>query len=259
MSVATAALLGLEPIGLDELTARAALLTRLDRKYVVPVEQLDDLLLALEPDARVLDVDGLRRFGYESVYFDTPALVCFHAAAGGRRRRYKVRTRTYLDTGGCYVEVKTRGPRGATVKTRAPYARHERGRLTAGGWSFARGALDEARVPVPGGPEPLAAALVSRYDRVTFFLPSTGARATVDTGLTWTTPGGHDERTMPGVAVVETKTGAAPSSLDRLLWRAGHRPVRLSKYGTGMAALHPDLPATRWRRTLDRHVLPAGR
>ena len=60
------------------------------------------------------------------------------------------------------------------------------------------------------------------------------------------------DRQAPGLAVVETKAGATPSAVDRLLWAAGHRPVRLSKFATGLALLHPDLPANRWHRTLRR-------
>lgn len=240
----------LDAIGLDELTARAALLTRRDRKYLLPAAALDALLVDLEPGTRVLEIGGRRRFGYESVYFDTRDLASYLSAAHARRRRFKVRTRTYLDTDDCFVEVKTRGPRGATVKTRTPYDAGARTTLTTDGWVFACRALGDADVPSPCGA--FAPALVSRFERVTLHLPRCEARATVDTGLTWSSPGGPDERTLPGLVVVETKTGSTPSSLDRLLWRAGHRPVRLSKYGTGMAALHPDLPAARWRRILDR-------
>lgn len=259
--MSAAAIGALPPIDLDELTARAALLARYDRKYLVPEAALDELLAGLEPGTRVLEIGGRRRFGYESVYFDTPDLALYRATARRRRRRCKVRTRTYLDAGGCFVEVKTRGPRGVTVKTRAPHTPDERATLTGDARAFARAALDAARgltgeAGDPGSPGELAATLVSRYERVTLHLPSTDARATIDTGLTWLTPDGDGERAVPGLAVVETKTGSTPSSLDRRLWRAGYRPVRLSKYGTGMAALHPDLPAARWRRTLDR--LPTG-
>lgn len=246
----------LAPVGLDELTAAASLLVRRDRKYLVPATSLDWLLAGLEPGARVLEIDGRREFGYESTYFDTPGLVSYLDAARGRRRRFKVRTRAYLDTDGCFVEVKTRGPRGMTVKAREPYGYDERDVLSLHAWAFAHAALDDAGVAAPVGAT-FAPTLVSRFERVTLLLPATSSRATIDTRLTWRTPGGHDERALPGVAVVETKTGSTPSSLDRLLWRAGHRPVRLSKYGTGMAALHPDLPAARWRRTLDR--LPLDR
>lgn len=247
----------LDPIGLDELVARAALATRTDRKYLIPIGALDGLLTGLEPGTRVLEIDGERRFGYESVYFDTRDLVSYLAAAHRRRRRFKVRTRTYLDAERCFVEVKTRGSRGSTVKTRVPHDPDERGVLTDEGRDFARSVLGRVAAAVDAGA--LVATLVSRYDRVTLHLPSTDARVTVDSALTWSTPRDDDvgRLTLRGLAVVETKTGSTPSSVDRLLWRAGYRPVRLSKYGTGMAALHPGLPATRWRRTLDRHVLPA--
>jgi hypothetical protein len=70
----------------------------------------------------------------------------------------------------------------------------------------------------------------------------------------WTSARTGASRTLPDRVVIETKTGSTPSSTDRLLWRHGHRPVRISKYGTGMAALHTDLPHHPWRRVLDRHV-----
>ena len=33
-----------------------------------------------------------------------------------------------------------------------------------------------------------------------------------------------------------------------------HRPARISKYATGMALLHPELPANRWYRTLTHEL-----
>ena len=62
------------PIGLDELVDRASLLTRLDRKYIVPLADLPAVLAGLPRDVRVLDIDGRRDFGYRSRYFDTPGL-----------------------------------------------------------------------------------------------------------------------------------------------------------------------------------------
>jgi len=56
------------------------------------------------------------------------------------------------------------------------------------------------------------------------------------------------------IAVVETKNPATPSPADRALWDAGHRPTRISKYATGMALLHPELPANRWYRTLTHEL-----
>lgn len=238
----------LAPIGLEELVARASLQTRIDRKYVVPVQTLAALVDGL-PDARVLEIDGRRTFAYESVYHDTPGLACYLGAARRRRHRYKVRTRTYLDSGASFVEVKTRGPRGCTIKTRRPTT--ARGALGDEDRAFADELLDDA----PGAL--LAPVLASRYDRTTLFLPDDASRTTVDTDLVWTSALTGAEDRLTGRAVVETKTGSTPSAADRLLWRLGHRPVRISKYGTGMAALHPHLPATPWHRVLTRHVMAA--
>lgn len=62
----------LEPIGLEELIARAGLLTRVDRKYAVTGADLE-MVLELAPDGtRVLDIACERSFDYASTYLDTP-------------------------------------------------------------------------------------------------------------------------------------------------------------------------------------------
>ena len=73
-----------DPVSLDALVAEASLLTRVDRKYVVPRAGLDPVLAALDPGTRVLEIDGARDFAYESVYFDTPDLLSFRMAAQPR-------------------------------------------------------------------------------------------------------------------------------------------------------------------------------
>jgi hypothetical protein len=101
-------------------------------------------------------------------------------------------------------------------------------------------------------PAGLLPTLVTRYRRSTLLLPADNSRLTLDTDLLCLT----DERSalqLPARAVVETKTAQHASDVDRLLWRRGHRPVQISKYGTGLAALHPDLPSAKWRPVLRRH------
>ena len=58
---------------------------------------------------------------------------------------------------------------------------------------------------------------------------------------------------LPDLVIAETKSGSHPSAVDRLLWRSGHRPISISKYGTGLAALHRELPANKWARVLRHH------
>jgi hypothetical protein len=232
----------LDPIGLDDLVRQASLLTRVDRKYLLPADRLPAVLWRLTATARVLQIDGRRRFGYRSDYFDTPGLDSYLAAAHRRRRRFKVRVRTYLDTGGRYVEVKTRGPRGTTVKERVAYT---------GGIETLSGE-DLHSIHVPCDPGLLRPVLVTRYERTTLFLPATGGRVTIDAALSWHLDDGTALR-VPDRVIVETKAAGGACEADRLLWSLGHRPCSVSKYGTGLAALRPDLPANRWRSTLRRH------
>lgn len=254
---AVAPLDALAGITLDELTATAALQTRVDRKYVLTAGALHAPLAALDGRTQVLEIGGLRTFGYESVYFDTPGLASYHLAAHRRRRRFKVRTRTYLDTRSCWLEVKTRGTRGCTVKNRVPHPRDARDRLDRGRWFVDEVLGDDPSEPLLAGAADLAFApvLTTRYRRTTLYLPGEhgrpGSRVTIDTDLTWEVPGRR--LALPGTVVVETKTGSTASAVDGLLWAHGHRPARLSKYATGLAALDPTLPATPWARTLRRH------
>jgi hypothetical protein len=238
---------GLDPISLDELTARAELQTRVDRKYVLPVADAARLVSRLDPGTRVLEIDGERTFRYRSVYFDTPDLVSFRLTAYRRRRRFKVRTRTYLDSALCWLEVKTEGYRGGTVKNRLPYEAADQDTVEPGRW-FVGDVLGDDELN-------LAPVLVTNYRRTTFLQSTDDARMTVDIGLSWTDMDGR-ELTLPGVAVVETKTGSAVSPADRLLWACGHRPIGISKYATGLAALRPELPSVPWRRLLRRHFSP---
>jgi len=94
--------------------------------------------------------------------------------------------------------------------------------------------------------------LTTRYRRSTLVDPDGPSRLTIDRAVTCTD---RDDSTASVVGVViETKTAGPPSRFDRWLWAQGHRPIRLSKYCTGLAALRPNLPANKWHRTLSQHL-----
>ncbi|HWS31890.1 MAG TPA: polyphosphate polymerase domain-containing protein [Actinoplanes sp.] len=238
-----------DPITLAELTATAELQTRTDRKYVLPLAEAEALMSRLDPGTRVLEIGGERTFRYRSVYFDTPDLISFRLTAYKRRRRFKVRTRTYLDSSLCWLEVKTEGYRGGTVKDRLPYRIEDQDTVEPGRW-FVDDILGASE-----SPRELTPTLLTHYRRTTFCQATGDSRLTVDVDLVWTGTDGR-ELGLPDVAVVETKTGSAASAADRLLWASGHRPTSISKYATGLTALQPGLPDVRWRRLKRRHFTP---
>lgn len=235
-------------VDLDELFDIADLQTRRDRKYLLPVDEAWALLDGTA--ARVLEIDGLRSFDYESIYFDTASRDSYLGSARRRPRRFKVRTRTYLDTQECLLEVKVRDHRGNTVKHRRPYDLGQRHHLTAAGAAFVTEV--EAAAPFVAL---LGAALEVRYHRSTFVLSSTSDRVTVDRCISWAGIGSPSLQ-VRGLAIIETKSSGPPTEVDRKLWQAGHRPRSISKYCTGLAAVDPSLPSNKWHRVLERHVLP---
>ena len=211
---------GINTITLAELNSEASLLTRMDRKYLVPPGDTQHVIDYLAPRAQVLQIDGLRHFRYASTYFDTPGLDAFFLAARKRRRRYKIRTRTYLDSGLCFLEVKTNGSREATVKDRFKYDPDDADRVTPDGRLFVIERLVESGTCAPDEARMIADALVpvmdSTYSRTTLHLPYDEARATFDTQLTWDLFGPDGKRLEQGVSVdhlnvVETKNPSTAS------------------------------------------------
>ena len=130
------------PISLAETTDQAALQTRIDKKYLLPIGLLGHVLDDLGAGLRALEIDGLRVFGYESVYFDTPRLQFYRDHVQGRRLRHKVRTRRYVDSDLTMLEVKEKGGRGETVKHRTDWSPTELFRLGSGGRMFIDDLLD---------------------------------------------------------------------------------------------------------------------
>ena len=236
----------LEPIDLQELLAIADLQTRKDRKYLVPDIDVPSLLRVLG-DLRVLSINGVSDFRYESQYFDTRDLASYLGAAHRRPQRFKVRTRSYLDTDTSLLEVKVRDPHGQTIKHRHPYEISHRWQITTEGRRFV-----EAIQPAGSVVDELRPTLTTTYRRTTLVLGRGEARMTIDTDLAWHTPRGTSTA-LRGMALIETKTTGPPCAADRTLWRRGVRPATISKYCTGLAALHPELPANKWHRVLRRH------
>lgn len=240
-------------IDLETLLAQAALLTRVDRKYAVAPSTAELLVDLLPAGAALLEIEGRTSFAYSSTYLDTPELTSFHQGAHQRRRRFKVRSRTYEDSGETYLEVKTR--QGAhTVKERLAGSHVDAAGLTTEGADFVAARLAGAGLD-PGVTSMLGIILTTRYRRRTVLHADGVTRLTIDSDLRWLDHrvGAAAPLHRPGLTVVETKSGSAASSADRLLWSLGHRPTRLSKYATGLAALDRSLPHNRWHRTLLNH------
>lgn len=239
-------------VGLDTLVEHAALMQRTDRKYIVPVDAVRELITEIADTHRVLEIKGRRYTSYRTLYFDTPDLYSAKAHVQRRRRRWKVRSRLYVEDQLCRVEVKTKDNRGDTVKVMGISDPARYGMLTGEDHDFVEFHL--ASFPETDVQDLVAAAEIS-YTRATLSDLHAGTRVTLDWGLTATLENGQmwiDN----DYALIETKGPASLSRVDRTLHRLGVRPRPFSKYVAAATMLNPDVSDNDVRR-LEGTVLHA--
>lgn len=237
------------PLSLDQLNQKAAMLERLDNKYVVRADVLQEAIKALAARFDILDMDGTRAFTYETCYFDDEALHSYFDHHQGRRRRCKVRVRKYTDAQLCFVEVKLKDKRGLTVKKRLKYSMDKYGTLDDSAWQHIRQSYEA--LYGEAFPHMLAPVIEMRYQRITLVAREGGERMTIDCHLQFQAHG-RTHTTGPDVFVVETKSANGNGVADKILRHLHQHPTKsCSKYCVGMAVL----------QTVDRHnkFLPALR
>lgn len=266
------------PITLDEICSQAALLKRVDRKYMLTAGNAIRLFEHLRhTGARVLEIDGKRNFHYISDYFDTADFGLYRAAATKRRRRYKVRERFYCDSGEHFLEVKIRDGRGNNVKKRlkcgqvcpatihslrtevdSPYTfsfnGSEEGQWIADLLADRNIVAPEAALETVNNLQPCVR---TAYTRSTLLLPD-GLRLTCDInvqtsslmGEHYTTGAEIVQGKIPFV-ILETKSSQRASAADKLLWSWGVRPIKISKYAFAVATHHKQ-KANKWTRAFRR-------
>lgn len=221
------------PISLDALNAKAAMLERLDNKYVLHASVLRQALPALARRFAMLEIDGRRAFTYDTCYFDDAERRSFFDHQQGRRRRMKVRVRRYADAGLCFVEVKLKDKRGITVKKRLPYALERYGELDAQALAHVERSYRKLYEQDFG--RALEPTLEMSYRRWTLVAHAGGERMTVDGRIRFFAAE-REHATADDVFIVETKSANGNGIADKLLRALHQHPVgRCSKYCVGMS------------------------
>jgi hypothetical protein len=245
------------PISLAALNAKAAMLERLDNKYVLRADVLHAALPALAERFDMLEIDGRRAFTYETCYFDDAERRSYFDHHQGRRQRMKVRVRKYSDAGLCFVEVKLKDKRGVTVKKRLPYELCNYGRLDR----RARAHIEQSYRALYAQPfgRPLEATLEMSYQRFTLVARDGGERMTIDSRIRFRADA-QERATDDDVFIVETKSANGNGIADKILRALHQHPVNgCSKYCVGMSLTgavdkrNRFLPALRKLGALDPH------
>ena len=239
-------------VSLAEVLVDAPQLTRVDRKYLVGKATAQALLDEMAAAYRVLSIEGRTSTTYRSTYFDTADLASARAHVQQRRRRWKARSRLYVEDGLCRIEVKARDGRGVTAKTVSDADLAGYGVLDATSVEFVRATL--AAHDLTADLMSLRPTMEVGYRRTTLAdTTDERCRLTVDWKVECTLDGervwlDHD------YVLVETKGGLRPGVADRRLAGLGVRPRSFSKYVAAASLIRDDLPDNDVRRLHGRQL-----
>jgi hypothetical protein len=212
-------------IGLNDI-GKANFMNRIDTKFPLPAEMLfNDILPSIVDEYYVVEIEGLRYMAYETVYFDTPDNMFFNMHQNGKKDRYKVRKRTYLDTGNKFLEVKHKNNKGKTKKKRIE--------ITTSLNTIEPEEYEFLSQHIPADPATLKPVIQNHFHRITLVRKDMGERCTIDCELGFRDLITNTETN--GFAMVELKheAGAPKSPLQKALAHAGIKQSGFSKYCIG--------------------------
>ena len=164
-------------LDLDRIAA-VRLMNRVDTKYLVDEALCMELLERAADQYYVQIIDDCRACRYATLYYDTPQWDMYHLHHNRRLTRQKIRTRTYVETGVTYLEVKNKSNKGRTHKRRMPL---DRSLFAAAATDTA--AADFLRREARYAPETLSPSLATRFVRVTLVNHAMTERLTIDFDL----------------------------------------------------------------------------
>ncbi len=228
------------PITLDQMD-HVQLLDRIDTKYILTQQQLAELLGEIADAYSILTIRDQFFHAYETVYFDTAAHDLYLMHHNGRRNRYKLRFRKYLDSGISFFEVKQKTNTRRTIKSRIRVTGIT-DVLTAKQQQFVHECIHEDT------PD-FFPALQVKFTRITLVNHQGGERITIDTNLHYLNDG--REKEIDRIAIVEVKQQKHSESPFRKLMRDNRlHEFYLSKYCLGITCLNENLKKNRFKRKL---------
>jgi hypothetical protein len=226
----------IDPISLDEL-CDYKLLNRIDTKYICNAKYINQIIDRVGSDFRIQASGSKRVFGYESLYFDTPEMKTYFDHHQGKRIRYKVRFRKYLDTEDVFLEVKKKKDFIRTNKKRNQF--NFSSTLDNSHLNFIG---ENISIPKSG----LHPTIWTIFDRITLAGKNQLERITIDTNLRF--KNNKQEICLPELSIIEVKrdktNGVSP--FTEALRELFIRPYGFSKYIMGNILLTPNIKHNRF-------------
>jgi hypothetical protein len=228
------------PISLDEMDS-VKLMDRVDTKFMLSSRGFGVLLNELRKSYKCLEVEGFRASRYETVYLDTEKLDFYIKHHNGKRNRYKIRYRKYVESDLTFLEIKFKNNKKRTVKNRMIVPGIESS-LSEDSAHF----INE----ISGIDYEVLNVLRNDFSRITLVNEELQERLTLDMSLKFSAFGGVAE--MGDVIICELKQEKAKRNSPFLsaVKNHVHRPMRISKYCMGIAMLKEGVKKNNFKENL---------
>lgn len=237
-------LTALAPISLDEMDA-IKLMNRVDSKYLTDEAHLVEILRdAARSGYRVLETEGEKISPYDSVYYDTAALKMFSDHHNRRLKRQKVRTRSYVNSGLTFLEIKRKNNKGRTSKKRIVIPLAELLDFSADPQ-----ACDYLAQKSWFTADELSPVLETIFSRITLVNPALTERLTIDTCLQFRNFRTGKEASLRDAVIIELKQdGRAESQMRGILLNHRVKQARISKYCVAVTLTDPAARSGRFKQ-----------
>lgn len=203
----------------------AALMDRVDSKFVLPITLFTPLMTAISEDYSILSAYGRKSFNYQTTYFDNKERQFYLDHHNGKLNRYKVRYRRYVESDMGYMEIKFKNNKKRTIKNRIPM----------NCISPDQASVNEFVKKTLGFFINLETALLVNYQRITLLNKSNLERITIDLNLSFHNENNHKISIQDKIFIVEVKQERKPfpSSCREFIRMKGIKDTDFSKYCMG--------------------------
>jgi|WetSurMetagenome_2_1015567.scaffolds.fasta_scaffold30953_2 hypothetical protein len=221
------------PVGLGDIDS-IRFMNRIDTKYIFSADMLPVLLKHLSESYKILEIEGVRAFPYQSKYLDSDCFYFYNQHVTGKLSRYKVRYRKYLATGNSFLEVKRKNNRNSTSKWRIE-SDFEQDNLNNDGLIFLKNYIRDIGFD-------LHIVLYNKFTRITLAGINSRERITLDFAISFSSNGSQSVE-LPFLAIAELKSEGVPrqTAFKGVVRELGIKITGFSKYCIGIALLN-DVP-----------------
>lgn len=234
-----------DPISLNEMDS-VKLMNRIDTKFLISFNQLPHLLQKASEHYRIVTIDGERIAPYSSIYFDTEKVDMYTMHHNGKLNRYKIRMRSYLNSGTSFLEIKKKNNKGRTSKKRISILKER--------FDFSEMHKIEQNFVQEKSPyksDSIIPQLQNFFERLTLVDKNLTERVTIDVGLVFRNISTEMVKSVDNLVIIEMKQdGAVKSEFRKYLNELNVLPGSMSKYCLGMVLVSPGIKSNRFRKKI---------